>query len=238
MLDAVTNALNWIAAIGAVLATVGAWLGPVRARWQLRAEELRTSRARRENELHRRRFASVWEWQRSQPAGPERVDAARWYEEWTGNAKPRRGGLDPGPVTAGLHSGDADEAYEHYIDYLSAVYEPGRLGSPAQPLQGSPDMPEAPPTAKVSISWWRVLRRHSRDARRQPGALPGGAKSLRPAPLVVVVHRDRAGVDDPQPPHGDRFVLFSLRQLRAHCVADADTCILCPFVLRNHSRHL
>jgi hypothetical protein len=96
MLYGVGNALEWIAAIGGVLATVGVWLGPVRARWDLRAEELRTSRARRENELHRQRFASVWEWQWNHPpVGPARVAAARWYSEWTGAARPRRGGLTP-----------------------------------------------------------------------------------------------------------------------------------------------
>lgn len=38
MLGTVGNALEWIAAIGGVLATVGAWIGPLRARWNLRAE--------------------------------------------------------------------------------------------------------------------------------------------------------------------------------------------------------
>lgn len=36
------NPLEWIAAIGGVLATIGAWMGPVRARWNLRVEQLRT----------------------------------------------------------------------------------------------------------------------------------------------------------------------------------------------------
>jgi hypothetical protein len=138
------NALEWIAAIGGVLATIGTWYGPLRARWQMRAEELRTSRARRENELHRQRFADVWGWQRSQPAGPERVDSARWFSEWTGAARPRRGGLDSGPMTPGMHSGDVDEAYERYVDYLGAVYQPGRLGSPVQRLH------EAQPREAIS----------------------------------------------------------------------------------------
>jgi hypothetical protein len=134
MLDAVNDALIWIAAIGGVLATVGAWLGPVRARWILRAEELRTSRARRENQLHRQRFADVWEWQRSQPEGHQRADAARWFGEWTGASRPCRGGLDDGPQTPGLHSGDADDAYERYVDFLDAAYQPGRMGPPVQPI--------------------------------------------------------------------------------------------------------
>jgi hypothetical protein len=139
----VSNALEWIAAIGGVLATVGTWLGPVQARWELRAEELRTSRARRENELNRQRFASVWEWQRNHPTvGSARVAAARWYSEWTGAARPRRGGLDPGPMTPGQHSGDVDEAYNRYIDFLDAIYESGRIAPTIPPLQKE-DLPPA-----------------------------------------------------------------------------------------------
>lgn len=134
-LSTVGNPLEWIAAIGGVLATIGAWIGPVRARWNLRAEELRNGRDRRENELHRRRFLSVWEWQRNQPEGDQRVNAARWFSEWTGAAKPRRGGLDPGPQTPGLHSENPNEAYRFYVEFLSAVYEPGRLGPPTPPLE-------------------------------------------------------------------------------------------------------
>lgn len=139
MLYSMTIALAWIAALGSVAATIGAWLGPVRARWQLRTEQLRTDEARRENELHRRRFADVWNWQRNQPEGPERIEAARWYGEWTGAARPRRGGLDDGPQTPGLHSADEDDAYGRYVEFLDAVNEPGRLGSPVQPL--SPELP-------------------------------------------------------------------------------------------------
>jgi hypothetical protein len=143
MLYGMGNALEWIAAVGGVLATVGVWLGPVRARWDLRAEEQRTSRARRENELHRQRFTSVWEWQRNHPpVGPARVAAARWYSEWTGAARPRRGGLDSGPMTPGQHSGDVDDAYNRYIDFLDAIYEPRRLGPPIPPLQEE-DLPAA-----------------------------------------------------------------------------------------------
>jgi hypothetical protein len=137
------NPLEWIAAIGGVLATVGTWLGPLRARWELRAGELRNGRDRRENELHRQRFASVWEWQRNHPpVGPARVAASRWYSEWTGNARPRRGGLDPGPMTPGQNSGDVDDAYERYVDFLDDVYQPGRLVPPIPPLQAE-DLPAA-----------------------------------------------------------------------------------------------
>lgn len=88
-----SDPLTWIAAVGGVAATVGAWLGPVRTRWQWRAEHARTDEARRDNELHRRRFAEVWNWQRNQPEGPERIDAARWYGEWTGAARPGEAAL-------------------------------------------------------------------------------------------------------------------------------------------------
>ncbi len=154
-----SDPLTWIAAVGGVAATVGAWLGPVRTRWQWRAEHARTDEARRDNELHRRRFAEVWNWQRNQPEGPERIDAARWYGEWTGAARPRRGGLDDGPQTPGLHSADEDDAYERYIEFLSAVYEPGRLGAPVEPLRGQlPDGPRPLPLASVgghavSVPW-------------------------------------------------------------------------------------
>lgn len=104
------------------------------------------SRARRENELHRQRFADVWEWQRNQPPGDERLQFARWYGEWTGNFRPRRGGLDDAPLTPGLHSGHVSDAYERYLEYLSAVYEPGRMGPPVPPLQAAspPAKPELP----------------------------------------------------------------------------------------------
>ena len=130
-----SDLLAWIAAVGGVAATADTWLGPVRTRWQQRAEQLRTDRARWENELHRRRFADVWNWQRDQPEGDQRVDAARWYGEWNGAATPRHGGDGGGPQTPGLHSAAEDDAYERYVEFLSALYEPGRLGSPAQPLQ-------------------------------------------------------------------------------------------------------
>jgi hypothetical protein len=75
----------------------------------------------------------AWNWQRQQPDGPDRVKAVRWFGEWTGADKPYRGGLDDGPQTPGLHSGDAGDAYERYVDFLGAVYESGRLGRAAWP---------------------------------------------------------------------------------------------------------
>jgi hypothetical protein len=98
----------------------------------------------------------VWEWQRSQPDGGERADAARWFGEWTGSYRPRRGGIDSGPQTPGLHSGNADDAYERYVDFLSAVYEPGRLGPPVDPLgvphpEVSPELPASEDAAEVPL---------------------------------------------------------------------------------------
>jgi hypothetical protein len=106
---------------------------------QGRTEQLRTDEARRENELHRQRFNDVWNWQRDQPDGQDRIDTARWFGEWTGAARPRRGGLDQGPQTPGLHSADQDDDYQRYVEFLDAMYEPGRLGPPAQPLQELPE---------------------------------------------------------------------------------------------------
>jgi hypothetical protein len=134
ILTAMSNPLAWIAAVGGVAATIGTWLGPVRARWKVHAEQLRTDIARRENGLHRQRFTEVWNWQHGQPDGEARLQAARWYAEWTGAARPRRGGLNDGPQSPGLHSADADGAYDRYVEFLGAVYEPGRLGAAREPL--------------------------------------------------------------------------------------------------------
>jgi hypothetical protein len=130
-----SDTLTWIAALGGVAATIGTWLGPLRTRWQLRAEALRDSQARRENELHRQRFTEIWHWWHDQPDGPERVEAARWYTEWTGAARPRRGGEDDGPMAPGFGCADANEAYDRYTGFLGAQHRPGRLGPPRRPAQ-------------------------------------------------------------------------------------------------------
>lgn len=133
---------TWVLAIATAALAIegGTALAQWGARWQARAEQERTDAARAENELHRQRFAEVWNWQRDQPEGEDRRQAARWYGEWTGNYQPRRGGLDDAPLTPGLHSGSEDEAYRNYLDFLAAVYQPGRLGPPRPPL-----LPDAPP---------------------------------------------------------------------------------------------
>ncbi len=130
ILVSVSNPLAWIAAIGGVAATIGAWRTEATARWQARAERLRTDRTRRQDELHRARLAEVWQWWQDEPDGDERVKAARWYSEWTGAAMPFRGGLDPGPQPPGFGCRDADEAYERYVGFLEAKYAPGHLAAP------------------------------------------------------------------------------------------------------------
>jgi hypothetical protein len=132
--------LEWITAIAAVIAAAGGlagWLGAARARLQLRAETLRNSQDRRENELHRQRLAEVWHYWHDMPDSPERTEAARWYSEWTGAARPRRGGTGSGSQPPGFGCRDADDAYDRYIAFLAAVYQPGRLGPPRPALDST-----------------------------------------------------------------------------------------------------
>lgn len=79
-----SDALLWtgavggiVAAVGGIAAAVGAWRTEATARWQALVERLRTDTARRENELHRKRFTEVWHWWHDQPDGPDRAAAAR-----------------------------------------------------------------------------------------------------------------------------------------------------------------
>jgi hypothetical protein len=132
-----TLALAWIAALGGAAATIGTWLGPLRARWQLRAETIRNGQDRRENELHRRRLTEAWHQWNDMPAGPERTEAARWYTEWTGAAAPRRGGIDPGPQAPGFGCASADDAYNRYIEFLGYRYE--SLPAPGSDIPGVTD---------------------------------------------------------------------------------------------------
>ena len=82
----------------------------------------------------RARLAEVWQWWHDQPDGDARVKAARWYSEWTGAAMPFRGGLEPGPQSPGFGCASDEEAYERYVGFLEAKYEPGRLGPPLPAL--------------------------------------------------------------------------------------------------------
>jgi hypothetical protein len=127
-------ALAWIAALGGLAATIGAWRTEARARWQARAERLRTDAARLENELHRQRFTEVWHRWHDMKDGPERVRLIKWYDEWTGAREPFGADAD-GPQAPGLHTPDEDEAYKWYVGFLEALYHPGRLGPP-RPVTG------------------------------------------------------------------------------------------------------
>ncbi len=145
------DALAWTGAIGGataavagIIAAIGAWRTEAVARWQARVERLRTDKAREETELHRQRFIELWNWQNSQPQGEERVKSARWFGEWTGASAPYRGGKDSPPQTPGLHSATAEDAYERYLEFLGAMYEPGKLGRPRAMLSQQPSVPTVP----------------------------------------------------------------------------------------------
>jgi hypothetical protein len=85
--------------------------------------------------------------------GPERVQAARWYTEWTGAASPRRGGIDASPQPPGFGCASADDAYDRYMSTLEAHYSPGRLGRPRGRLRA-------------------IMRRKPRELSEAPGGSP------------------------------------------------------------------
>jgi hypothetical protein len=122
-----------VAAVGAVIAAVGAWRTEATARWQARVERLRTDQARKENELHRLRHRQLYDWRHDMPDGPERIEAMRWFGEWTGARDPYHG-TDQGAIPPGFGCRDASDAYERYVGFLDAVFHPGRLGPPPKPL--------------------------------------------------------------------------------------------------------
>jgi hypothetical protein len=135
------NALEWIAAVGGVAATVGTWTGPLRARWQLQAEQIRNGRDRRENELHRMRHAQLYHWWHDMPDGPVRYKAMHWFGEWTGARDPYRGKAD-GAIPPGFGCRDAIEAYDRTIGLLDVIYHPRQPGLP--PRQISPPPADEP----------------------------------------------------------------------------------------------
>jgi len=140
-----TTAVEGITAIAAVIGATGggvALLGFLRARWQLRAETLRNSQDRRENELHRLRHAALYRWWNGMPDGPAKVKAAAWLAEWTGARDPYRGSSDPGPLPPGFNVRDANEAYQRYVVSLDDTYHPGRPGPPPRSLR-APDETDA-----------------------------------------------------------------------------------------------
>jgi hypothetical protein len=158
MLAAMSDPLAWTgaiagaaAAVAGIIAAIGAWRTEITARWQARAERLRTDTARRENELHRMRHAELYHWWHDMPDGDARIKAMHWFGEWTGARDPYHGDAQ-GAIPPGFGSGDAGEAYQRYVDYLDAIYDPGRLGPPRRPLATPEETPAVnePETANAS----------------------------------------------------------------------------------------
>jgi hypothetical protein len=148
-----TSPIEWITAIAAIIGASGggvALAGAARARWNLRAEILRNSQDRHENELHRLRHAHLYRWWHDMPDGPGRIRAMHWFGEYTGASDPYHGGLGGGPLTPGLHAGDADGAYRDYVSLLDAIYHPGRPGPEPRPIAPPPD--ETPAIAEPGTS--------------------------------------------------------------------------------------
>jgi hypothetical protein len=140
---ALTGAISGsVAAVGAVAAAVGAWRTEITARWQTRAERLRTDNAHMENELHRARFTEIWEWVQAQPEGDQQLKAVEWLGQHAGLRYPQR-------VTQGGSWSipelrmSADEAYAQYITALTG--HRGRLG-----LSFAPYIQPSPPAAARS----------------------------------------------------------------------------------------
>jgi hypothetical protein len=139
------DALAWtgaigsgVAAVGAVIAAIGAWRTEVTVRWQARAERLRTDHARIENDLHRARFTEIWEWAQAEPEGEKQIDAARWLGQHTGLSYPQQ--IAPGrPPSIPELRMNADEAYRQYMTALAG--RQGRLG-----MSYPPYLHPAPPT--------------------------------------------------------------------------------------------
>ena len=57
---------------------------------------------------------------------------------------------------SGQHSADVDDAYDRYIDFLEAIYQPGRLAPPIPPLQEedlpSSSLPELPVSGGADVA--------------------------------------------------------------------------------------
>jgi len=118
-----TEALAWIAAVGSAVAAAGAWRTEATARWQALVERRRTDGARRENELHRRRFAEAWHFWHDDPDASDRLARVRWYYAWTGARPPLKPDAD-GPMPPGVGCANEDEAYERYVTNLAGRYGP------------------------------------------------------------------------------------------------------------------
>lgn len=123
-----------VAAVASIIAAAGSWRTEITARWQARAERLRTDAARRENELHRMRHAQLYRWWHDMPDGPARIKATRWFGEWTGARDPYHGS-DQGAIPPGFGCAGPDDAYDRYIALLDLIYHPGRPGVPPRPIR-------------------------------------------------------------------------------------------------------
>jgi hypothetical protein len=139
-----------VAAIGAIVAAVGAWRTEVTARWQAHVERLRNDEARRENELHRLRHAQLYQWWHDMPDGPARIRAMHWFGEWTGARDPYRGS-DQGAIPPGFGCRDADDGYKRYVSFLEAMYHPGQLGPPPRSISTPPEEISPPEDATAEI---------------------------------------------------------------------------------------
>lgn len=136
------DVLEWVSAGAAVVAATGGvsiWASALRTRWRLRIEEARaerarqeTDQARRENEIHRRRFEEVWTWAHNYPSGPDNDRAWRWYGWWVG---------DPPGGAIGAHADDPGEAYQHYFGWLAAC----AYGGEPQQNRNWPRLPACDP---------------------------------------------------------------------------------------------
>jgi hypothetical protein len=149
------NDLEWtgaisgsVAAVGAVVAAIGAWRTEITARWQARVERLRNDQARRENELHHARHAQLWNWWHDMPDGPERIRAMHWFGEWTAARDPYRGD-EQGAIPPGFGCANADEAYQRYTGWLEMIYHPGRPGR-EPPAIKPPPLPEPDDTPELT----------------------------------------------------------------------------------------
>ena len=132
-----------VAAVAGIIAAIGAWRTEVTARWLARVEQIRTDKARRENELHRARHAELYQWWHDMPDGPARFRAMHWFGEWTGARDPYHGS-DQGAIPPGFGCANANEAYDRYVDLLDLIFHPGRPGPGPRQL-ATPDLPEIAP---------------------------------------------------------------------------------------------
>jgi hypothetical protein len=186
---ALTGAVSGsIAAVGAVVAAIGAWRTEVTARWQARAERMRNDQARKENELHRMRHEQLYKWWHDMPSGPERRLAMRWFGEWTGARDPYRGTED-GAIPPGFGSAGPDDAYQRYVDFLALTFHPGQPGPEPRAIR-PPDAPrgEPPELPEPPDNGWYI----GSTAQLQPGDPVPGGMTLTTDPAAALASAWRA----------------------------------------------